>query len=291
MHFSLIAFCSLLPAAIAAPTISKRHVVHERRNSLPAHWSRDAKLHGDSVLPLRIALTQGNLDKADEFLMDISHPESPNFGKHWTAKQVAEAFAPSDETVGSVIQWLADAGISGSRVKQSQSLNWIHANVTVAEAEELLKTQYYRYTHGVTGQAHVACDAYSIPEDIQRHVDFVTPTLHFDVKIESPKKKRELNKHEAEIAKRQTSVKGHQIQPGIAKGVGSPGDGSLPKHGGRIPFGTVLSELENCDVSIVPDCLRALYEFPPNFPANSKSEHFTSIKSIWLTSSRLLWYR
>jgi tripeptidyl-peptidase-1 len=66
------------------------------------------------------------------------------------------------------------------------------------------------------------------------------------------------------------------VQPGIGKSIGSPSDGSLPKSGGKIPFGTVLSQLENCDVSIVPNCLRALYEFPPDFPANPKSE---SIKS------------
>ena len=83
MHLSLISVCSLLAAAIAAPAAdTKRHVVHERRERLPAHWKRSAKLHGDSNLPMRIALTQSNLDRADEFLMDVAHPESPNYGKH-----------------------------------------------------------------------------------------------------------------------------------------------------------------------------------------------------------------
>jgi tripeptidyl-peptidase I len=83
MHFSLIAVCSLLTAAIAAPTAnSKRHVIHERLERMPAQWKRSAKIHGDSHLPMRIGLTQSNLDRADEFLMDVSHPESPNYGKH-----------------------------------------------------------------------------------------------------------------------------------------------------------------------------------------------------------------
>jgi tripeptidyl-peptidase-1 len=83
MHLSLISVCSLLAAAIAAPAANtKRHVVHERRERLPAHWKRSAKLHGDSNMPMRIALTQNNLDRADEFLMDVAHPESPNYGKH-----------------------------------------------------------------------------------------------------------------------------------------------------------------------------------------------------------------
>jgi tripeptidyl-peptidase I len=83
MHFTFIAVCTLSAAAIAAPTAnSKRQVVHERRERLPARWKRSAKLHGDSYLPMRIGLTQSNLDRADEFLMDVSHPESPNYGKH-----------------------------------------------------------------------------------------------------------------------------------------------------------------------------------------------------------------
>lgn len=268
MRFSLIAIGGLLTTAIAAPTTdSKRHVVHERRARIPKHWERDSRLHGDSYLPMRIALSQSNLDRADEFLMDVSHPDSPNFGKHWSAKQVAEAFAPSEEAVNSVLAWLAEAGVLGDRVKQSQGLNWIHADVTVSEAEELLKTKYYKYTHAVTGQAHVASEDYSIPEDIRRHVDFVTPTVHFDAKVENPKKRRTLEERD-----RDTSVIGHNIQPGIGHAIGSPGDKSLPKNGGHIPFGTILNELENCDVSIVPDCLRALYEFPPDFPAHPKSK-------------------
>jgi hypothetical protein len=83
MLFSLIFVYSLLAVAIAAPTSnSKRHVIHERRDRLLTHWRKRATLHGDSHLPMRIALTQSNIEKTDEFLMGVSHPESPNFGKH-----------------------------------------------------------------------------------------------------------------------------------------------------------------------------------------------------------------
>jgi tripeptidyl-peptidase-1 len=120
MHYSLLVVGGLLIGAIAPPASnSERYVVHERRERLPSHWDKNAKLHGESYLPMRIALTQSNLDKADEFLMDVSHPESPSYGKHWTAKQVAEMFAPSEETVSAVLDWLAEYGIPSHRVKQS----------------------------------------------------------------------------------------------------------------------------------------------------------------------------
>jgi tripeptidyl-peptidase-1 len=261
MHFSLAALSCLLAGALAAPSL-KRHVIHERRERLPTHWRTNAKLHGDSYLPLRIALKQSNLENADEFLMDVSNPESPNFGKHWTTKQVAEKFAPGEETVSKVMDWLSEYGITNDRVKQSQSLNWIHVDVSVSEAESLLKTEYYEFTHAQTGQRHVACQDYSLPEDIQEHVDFVTPTIHFDAKIVNPRKKRDLDERTTP-----------NPQPGIAHSVGSPSDKSLPKFGGKVPFGTILDQLENCDTSIVPNCLRALYEFPPYLPSNSKNSY------------------
>lgn len=220
MRFSLLAGVCLAATALAAPTSS--HVVHERRDRLPAHWSKKDKIPGTAQLPMRIALTQNNLENADSFLMDVSHPESSNFGKHWTAKQVAEMFAPSKEAVASVLEWLADSGVSKERITQSQSLNWLYVNVTVSEAEDFLKTEYHQYTHSVTGQSHIACEDYSVPEKIQEHVDFITPTLHFDVIVEAPKKKRALDERELDIVKRQISAVGHDVQPGIGHTIGSP---------------------------------------------------------------------
>ena len=268
MLLSVISVCGLLAAAIAAPTSeSKRHVVHERRDNLPSHWKRSVKLPADAFLPMRIALTQRNLDQAYDFLMDVSHPESPNYGKHWSPKKVAETFAPSKEAYASVVDWLSEAGVVGSRVKQSQSLNWIHADVTVAEAEGLLKTKFYEYTHSATGQVHVACEEYSIPEEIRDHVDFVTPTVHFDAKIDLRKKRRSLSERQTE-----TSTVGHQTEAGAGRQIGSPGDGSLPKEGAKVPSDAVHQDLKNCDTAITPACLRALYEVPTNPRANSKSK-------------------
>jgi hypothetical protein len=78
MLSSLLALGTMVATAIAAPSSS--YVQHEKREALPPGWERTQKLPGHEVLPMRIALSQSNLDKADEFLMDVSHPDSPNFG-------------------------------------------------------------------------------------------------------------------------------------------------------------------------------------------------------------------
>jgi tripeptidyl-peptidase-1 len=265
MRISLIAVCSLAAGVLSAPTTKDKHVVHERKPHLPAAWRRSVKIHGDSVIPMKIALTQNNLHRAEEFLMEVSHPESPNFGQHWSAQKIAETFAPNQETVDAVREWLADAGIEDS--KQTQSKNWIVADVTVAQAEDLLKTTYYEYEHS-TGKSHVACEDYSIPESLSKHIDFITPTVHFDAKLDTPKKKRAIRGEEAYRVRRQISAASTEVKAGSAKALGHPGAGSLPKNGGVVPENEfhASKDLSNCDVSITPDCLRALYDLPSNVP-------------------------
>jgi len=72
---------SFLAFASATPT-PPTHVVHEKREAQLEKWSRrDLKLNRDAVIPISIGLTQRNLDKGYEFLMDVSHPEMESIGQ------------------------------------------------------------------------------------------------------------------------------------------------------------------------------------------------------------------
>lgn len=126
-------------AASAAAAPSLNHVLHEKRNKLPLGWGQGKELNGKSLLPMRIGLTQGNLEKAEEFLMEVSHPDSPNFGQHWSAQKIAETFAPGHESVEAVMDWLVSSGITPDRISTSQSLGWLHFDATVEEAERFSK--------------------------------------------------------------------------------------------------------------------------------------------------------
>ena len=260
MRSTSFAIAVLLASASASPVV--RHAVHEKRDALPPNWSKSAKLDDRAVLPLRIALAQQNLHRGDEFLMEVSHPSSPNFGKHWTAKEVAETFAPSQESVDAVKTWLAEAGIAPERVSLSQGLNWLSFDAPVEEAERLLQTKYHVYEHE-SGQPHVACESYSVPETVSRHVDFITPTVHFDAKLAPPQEGNKRLKRDTPSTNVKSAV-GIQVQPGKASKVGAPGSGSLPKKGADVDIEDVLSELMQCDTHITPDCLRALYLLPPS---------------------------
>ena len=257
MRYSLLALGALVASVLAAP--STKYVRHEKRDRAPAGWWKTSKLEKTNALPMKIALTQSNIHKLEDYLMEVSHPTSEKFGKHWSSKQVADTFAPSKETVDTVRDWLISAGIPAERISQSQSMGWLNFDATVEEAESLLKTEYHLYEHD-SGKPHVACSEYHVPEHVKQHIDFITPTVHFDAKIHPP---TEEQKRKVKRAGPQVSGVGAKVTPGTAKQIGLPGSASLPKQGAEVDiFGGWAGQLATCNQFITPDCLRALYLIP-----------------------------
>lgn len=154
------------------------------------------------------------------------------------------------KTISVVRNWLEDEGISGNRIKLSAGSNWIEFNATVGEAERLLLAEYYMYEHDISGQPHVACSEYSLPAHIGPHVDFVTPTLHFDAKI------KPRNEHKLQTRQALSTVK-----PGAGHSIGNS-NGWKPKLGKVVNFQGIALTLQMCATLMTPNCLRTLYNFP-----------------------------
>lgn len=68
------------------------------------------------------------------------------------------AFAPEEETVASVIQWLTDSGIDHSRIMFYENKGWVAVDVTVGEIEELLKAEFHEHGHSKTSKIRVGTD-------------------------------------------------------------------------------------------------------------------------------------
>lgn len=118
-------------------------------------WVSSRRLEHDFMVPMRIGLTQNNLHRLGDMLMDVSHPDSPEYGNHLTAADLVKTFAPSTETIDEVSKWLVESGIARDRLQLSLDQGWIHVNATAAEVEELLKTEYYVLTHP-SGQEQIS---------------------------------------------------------------------------------------------------------------------------------------
>ncbi|KAI1120614.1 peptidase S8/S53 domain-containing protein [Nemania abortiva] len=222
---AVVLFCSL---AFGKPT--NEYVIHEKRNGVPEHWAKISETSGDSPIHLRFALKQRNLERAEEYMREVSHPESKKFARFWTPQEVISTFAPSKEAVSDTVQWLLQMGVPPKHIAPSAGRNWIKVESTVAEAEKLLDTKYSVFQDD-EGATLMACESYAIPASIQQHIDFVSPTIQFDPRI------------------------------GTAAGRAMKRETMGPK------FRTVDVDpepfsLDNCSQLTTPACLRAIYEVP-----------------------------
>ena len=71
MHFqNFICFGAIALTATAAPTFTS-HAVHEKRRSEPLNWAKYSRVDNSTVLPIRIGLTQSNLDNGPSLLDEV----------------------------------------------------------------------------------------------------------------------------------------------------------------------------------------------------------------------------
>ena len=55
--------------------------------------------------------------------------------------------------------------------------DWLSFEVPVSKANELFDADFAVYTHSETGKQAIRTLSYSIPADLEGHLDFVHPTI------------------------------------------------------------------------------------------------------------------
>jgi tripeptidyl-peptidase-1 len=69
MRFSQVTLIGIFTTwTYAHPT---SHVVHERRDYVPDAWIKGDRVEGSTGLPVRIGMTQRNLEKGHDLLMEV----------------------------------------------------------------------------------------------------------------------------------------------------------------------------------------------------------------------------
>lgn len=67
----LLACLTLVCGFTLALSIPEHHVLHEKRGTLHPRWNKRGRVPEHKRLPMRIGLTQSNLDGAYDLLMDV----------------------------------------------------------------------------------------------------------------------------------------------------------------------------------------------------------------------------
>lgn len=79
MHFHHFASIALSVPGILAAVLPNSDIIstrssfvsHEKRNAPHAQWMKRDRIASTTLLPVRIGLSQGNLEKGHDFLMDV----------------------------------------------------------------------------------------------------------------------------------------------------------------------------------------------------------------------------
>lgn len=124
-------------------------------------------------------------------VLNRSDPASKTYGNHYSKAEVAELFAPSQESVDTVTNWLIKSGIPADEIKAGTSKGWLDFTTTVSKLESLLQTDYSFYLHPRSDTEHLGTESYMLPAGVSPHVDFITPAVAMGQVKKSAQRKRD----------------------------------------------------------------------------------------------------
>ncbi|THG98674.1 hypothetical protein EW026_g3567 [Hermanssonia centrifuga] len=232
MVASTLFLLSLFTLALGNPLSRRIMQVHESRGEVPEGFVQQGAAPPDTVLKMRIALTQNNIDGLHEALMDVSTPSSPLYGQHLSKSKVEAFVAPSEDAVQAVNAWFSENSISATTI--SPTGDWMAFEIPVSKANEILDTKFMVFQHTESGEQTVRTLAYSVPSDLRSHIQLVHPTITF-------------------------------TNPSAGKPIVVS-----PKASAAAADLSSDAALESCTTKITPSCLQALYGIPTT-PATEKS--------------------
>ncbi|KAJ5754101.1 peptidase S8/S53 domain-containing protein [Penicillium nucicola] len=247
-------------ATIGRQEAPASHILHERQN---AHWSerwakRD-RIHARTLLPMRIGLVQRNLAVGADLLRKISDPTSEDYGKHLSAEEVIDLFAPTEATIAHIKEWLMSSGIRDEIISLSANKQWIQFDAHAGEVEDLLLTNFFEYEQLASGSRTVAVEQYHVPSHLSEHIDYITPGVKLRAGRSNVKSIRTRQAQDANIVKKRGMRATH-----AADSVFTAQDGAT--------VGLPPLNMSSCDAYVTIDCIRAQYSIPNNTFASPGNE-------------------
>ncbi|KAI1206002.1 peptidase S8/S53 domain-containing protein [Annulohypoxylon truncatum] len=205
----------------------------------------------NSEVLVQIFVVQPKIDSITLSFLKLSDPTSSDYGKYWTAQQVAEAFRPETQALEAVTKWLYSYSTSKTSLKLSNSRGHLTFKSTVENVETLFKTSCSR-VNDVKNTQTIKCGPFQIPKDLESYIDVIT------LVAKSAHNQR----------KRQSYHRKHH----------GPAARELEKKASE----QVLDV--DCKVYTSPKCLRSLYNIPPTTspPLGSSLGIYEAAWTAWL---------
>lgn len=163
-----LSLCLLRALSVSAGSVAKAATRDPR-------WERQWVAPRDGEIKLHIALRQDdNGARAEQKLLSIADPNSPNFRQHLDSTKASYLATPGQGTVHAVEWWLAQHGL----LRDAKLVGGIfEIDTTIRQAEKLLNTTYFFHSDGTNDV--VRTERFYLPDSVNGHIDFVAPTTSF----------------------------------------------------------------------------------------------------------------
>lgn len=135
----------------------------------------------DHIHDVILVVQPRNMQELTRQLHDISDPTSQNYGRHLSKEQVT-SLTRNVESLDAIVSYLRSNG--ASTVSQSSSGDFINAKAPIAVWEKMFNTKFYSLNPnrgGKTDRAFVRAESYSIPEELNSHVQGVLNMIDIPV--------------------------------------------------------------------------------------------------------------
>lgn len=117
-----------------------------------------------------------NMDQLERVLYDVSSTHSPNYGKHWSRKEV-EDLTHNKEGHELIMKYLRDNHVTVTKV--SSYGNYIHARAELSKWETLFATEFHQYQLAHLDRPLHRCLSVSLPTELIPHVQGIFNTVQF----------------------------------------------------------------------------------------------------------------
>ena len=189
-----ISGCKSLNPSLADNTQTRKvisphtHVFKESSKHMSSRTNieKRGRIRHDQTHEVIFAVQQKNIDELTSILYDISDPDSPNYGQHWSNVEVTE-FTSNPQGRDAVVSYLNSNG--ASVVSETRGGEYITAQAPVKIWEKIFDTEFFafRMTHSdASVNNFIRAEHYSVPRELDEHLASVFNTIEmFD---QMPKK-------------------------------------------------------------------------------------------------------
>ena len=131
----------------------------------PLGWRRATQpITKQHEVRFTISLAETNRYRLEKIALEVSTPSDPNYGKYLEAADIDQLTAPTNETLASVLAWLAAHSLAPENIVRERTL---HVVGSVKAVESLLATTFETWIHPThTASPLFRATSYTVPDSL-----------------------------------------------------------------------------------------------------------------------------